>query len=214
MADIVNKASLPPSHPDTHAEEVKTTHGPAGPASTMQPTAAIPSGRARSRSTPAHGQRGRRSRHVAVWLVAGFGLALGLVHFLLLGILITAAFRTLVRRRPLRTLLDRDTATFAKRWPGKVLVAAVLVLIPASMVAGSVSGDRYGRYADDSWKALLMLSSWPGATSPPGAYCSPCSSARSPSPSSPGCFRPTWQTPATAIRRFWRTSTSKPAGAG
>jgi CubicO group peptidase (beta-lactamase class C family) len=57
----------------------------------------------------------------------------------------------------LRRLLDRDTASFAQRWPGKVLVATVLLLIPASMVAGSVSGDRYGSYADDSWQALLML---------------------------------------------------------
>ena len=68
-----------------------------------------------------------------------------------------AAFQTLVRRRPLRTLLARDSATFARRWPGKLLVAAVLVLIPATMVVLSLSGDRYGRYADDSWKALLML---------------------------------------------------------
>src|SRR3954470_1580413 len=95
---------------------------------------------------------------VAVWLVLGSVLTLGLVHFLLLGILMAAAFQTVVRRRPLRTLMERDTATFAKRWPGKFLVAAVLVVIPAWMVAVSVSGDRYGRYAADSWKALLMVS--------------------------------------------------------
>jgi CubicO group peptidase (beta-lactamase class C family) len=83
---------------------------------------------------------------------------MGLVQFLVLGTVMAATFQTLVRRRPLRTLVDRDRATFAKRWPGKCLVAAVLVFIPASMVAVSVSGDRYGRYADDSWKALLMLS--------------------------------------------------------
>ena len=46
---------------------------------------------------------------------------------------------------------------FARRWPGKVLVAAVLIAIPATMVLLSLSGGRYGRYADDSWKALLML---------------------------------------------------------
>ena len=54
-------------------------------------------------------------------------------------------------------LFARDSARFARRWPGKLLVAAVLIVIPASMVLLSVSGDRYGRYADDSWKALLML---------------------------------------------------------
>ena len=40
---------------------------------------------------------------------------------------------------------------------GKLLVAAVLVALPAAMVLSSVGGGRYGRYADDSWKALLML---------------------------------------------------------
>ncbi|MDN5795794.1 MAG: beta-lactamase family protein [Intrasporangium sp.] len=60
-------------------------------------------------------------------------------------------------RRPLRALLVRDTASFARGWAGKVLVAAVLIGIPATMVLLSLSGDRYGRYADDSWKALLML---------------------------------------------------------
>ena len=81
----------------------------------------------------------------------------GSLGHLLLGVLLLAAFQTLVRRRPLRTLLARDTASFARRWAGKLLVAAVLVLIPAAMVLLSVGGGRYGRYADDSWKALLML---------------------------------------------------------
>ena len=93
----------------------------------------------------------------AVWLILGALLELGVVGHLLTGALLLAVFQSLVRRRPLRTLLARDTATFARRWPGKVLVAAVLVLAPVSMVAVSLSGGRYGRYADDSWKALLML---------------------------------------------------------
>ena len=67
------------------------------------------------------------------------------------------AFHTLVRRRPLRMLLLRDTASFAHGWAGKLLVAAVLVAIPVGMVLTSVGGGRYGRYFDDSWKALLML---------------------------------------------------------
>ena len=94
---------------------------------------------------------------VALWLVLGFLLDLDSVGVVLLGALLLAAFQTLVRRRPLRSLLLRDTASFAHGWAGKLLVAAVLVAIPSIMVLASISGGRYGRYADDSWKALLML---------------------------------------------------------
>ena len=94
---------------------------------------------------------------IAVWLVSGSLLGLGFLGVVLLGVLLLAAFQILVRRRPLRTLLVRDTASFAHGWAGKLLVAAVLVAIPATMVLLSLSGGRYGRYADDSWKALLML---------------------------------------------------------
>ena len=91
---------------------------------------------------------------VAVWLVLSFLLGLGFVGVLLLGVLLLAAFQTLVRRRP---LLARDTAWSAGNWAGKLLIAASLIVIPATMVLLSVIGGRYGRYADDSWKALLML---------------------------------------------------------
>ncbi len=64
--------------------------------------------------------------------------------------------RTLVRP-PLQTMLVRDTASFARQWWGKLLVVAVLVALPAAMVVTSLGGGRYGRYADDSWKALLLL---------------------------------------------------------
>ena len=94
---------------------------------------------------------------VALWLVLGFLLELELVGAVALGVLLLAAFQTLVGRRPLRLLLLRDTASFAHGWAGKVLVAVVLIAIPTIMVLGSVGGSRYGRYADDSWKALLML---------------------------------------------------------
>jgi CubicO group peptidase (beta-lactamase class C family) len=94
---------------------------------------------------------------VVVWLALGALLELGFVGHLLTGLLMVAVFQGLVLRRSLRTLLARDSATIAHRWPGKVLVTAVLVVIPTSMVLLSVVGDRYGRYADDSWKALLML---------------------------------------------------------
>ena len=94
---------------------------------------------------------------LALWAVSGFLFELAFVEVVLLGALLLAAFQTLVRRRPLRTLLVRDTASFARRWWGKLLVAAVLVALPAAMVVTSLGGSRYGRYADDSWKALLML---------------------------------------------------------
>ena len=54
----------------------------------------------------------------------------------------------------LRTAFGRDTESFARRWPGEVLVAGVLVAIPLWMAFASV---RAGRYADDSWTALLMV---------------------------------------------------------
>ncbi|MGI8457192.1 MAG: serine hydrolase domain-containing protein [Propionibacteriaceae bacterium] len=89
--------------------------------------------------------------------MTGSLLGFGLVGVVLLGVLLLAAFHTLVRRRPLRELLLRDTALFAHGWMGKLLVAGVLVAVPVSMVLTSVGGDRYGRYVDDSWQALLML---------------------------------------------------------
>jgi CubicO group peptidase (beta-lactamase class C family) len=53
-------------------------------------------------------------------------------------------------------VLARDSVTFARGWAGRLLVAAVLIAIPVTMVLISLSGGRYGQYADDGWKALLM----------------------------------------------------------
>ena len=55
---------------------------------------------------------------VAFWALSGFLLELGLLEVVLLGALLLAVFHTLVRRRPLRTLLVRDTASFARHWWG------------------------------------------------------------------------------------------------
>src|SRR4051794_35741105 len=71
---------------------------------------------------------------IAVWAVASLLLGLDLVEVVLLGALLVAAFQTLVRRRRVPTLLVRDTASFARGWAGKLLVAAVLVAVPVSMV--------------------------------------------------------------------------------
>ncbi len=55
--------------------------------------------------------------------------------------------------RPLRLLMERDTAWFAHgRW-GKLIVGVVLVAIPAGMLLQSLRTDRY---ADNSWTALVM----------------------------------------------------------
>jgi CubicO group peptidase (beta-lactamase class C family) len=59
-----------------------------------------------------------------------------------------------LRRRLVRALVSRDTASFARGWPGKALVGIVLVAVPAVMLFTSLRG---GTYADDSWRALLML---------------------------------------------------------
>jgi CubicO group peptidase (beta-lactamase class C family) len=57
------------------------------------------------------------------------------------------------RRRVLRALLRRDTSPCARRWPGKLLIVVVLLLVPSFMLFGSM---RAGRYTDKSWEAVLM----------------------------------------------------------
>jgi hypothetical protein len=57
------------------------------------------------------------------------------------------------RFRVLQVLRRRDSVTFARRWPGKVLVAVVLLFIPVFMLFWSLRADRY---TDNSWQAVLM----------------------------------------------------------
>ena len=94
---------------------------------------------------------------LALWAVSGFLLELGFVGVVLLGALLLAAFHTLVRRRPLRALLVRDTASFARRWGESCWSPPSWSRYPPPWCCTSLGGSRYGRYADDSWKALLML---------------------------------------------------------
>ena len=94
---------------------------------------------------------------VVVWAVSSLLLEPGWVGVVLLGALLLAAFNTRVQRRPWRVMLLRDTAWFARDWAGKLLVAAVLVAVPVAMVLTSVGDGRFGRYEDDSWKALVRL---------------------------------------------------------
>ncbi len=94
---------------------------------------------------------------ISAWPLVVLLLGLGVVGALLVGAALLAAFQILVLRQPLRSLLARDTAGFARGWLGKVSVAVILITIPVAIIGSSVAGSRYGRYADDSWKALLML---------------------------------------------------------
>jgi hypothetical protein len=95
-----------------------------------------PSGRARP------GDRRRRRGEmvigmglVVLWAVSSLLLLEpGWVGVVLLGALLLAAFHILVQRRSWRVLLLRDTASFARGWAGKLLVAAVVIIIPATMV--------------------------------------------------------------------------------
>ena len=87
-----------------------------------------------------------------VWIGLGLILSVGLIPFLLLGAALLVPFQ-LVRRQPLRTLWARDTDSFARGRAGKLLVAAVLLVIPTVMLLQSL---RLDRYANDSWTALVM----------------------------------------------------------
>ena len=89
---------------------------------------------------------------VLVWIGLGLILSVGLVPFLLIGAALLVLFQ-LARRQPLRRLWARDTDSFARRWAGKLLVAAVLIVIPTVMLLQSL---RLDRYANDSWTALVM----------------------------------------------------------
>ncbi|MGV8895041.1 MAG: serine hydrolase domain-containing protein [Rhodoglobus sp.] len=54
----------------------------------------------------------------------------------------------------LRSFLARDSAAFASRWPGKLMVVSLLVGAPAALLLGSL---YRGTYINDSWVALLTL---------------------------------------------------------
>ena len=133
------------------------THALVRPA-TRRPVAAAPGGRHRM----AGGRRGRPGGRLAV---SGFLLGLGFVGVVLLGVLLLAAFQTLVRRRPLRSLLARDTAWFAHGWAGKVLVAAVLLAIPAAMVLSRWPAAGTAGTPTTAGRRCSCSSSWPGPTS-------------------------------------------------
>ena len=67
------------------------------------------------------------------WLGLGWWLGLDIAGFVLVAVGLIMIFQVAVRRRPLRRLWARDTTTFARHVPGKVAVAAVLVVTVALM---------------------------------------------------------------------------------
>ncbi len=88
-----------------------------------------------------------------VWVGVGWWLGLDVVGFILLAVGLSMIFQVTVRRRPLRQLWARDSTTFARHLPGKLGVAAVLLLAVALMVAEAVV---QGTYVDTGWMALVM----------------------------------------------------------
>ncbi len=88
------------------------------------------------------------------WVGLGSVLGAGPSDLLPLVVAGVLFIHLVLRRRPLRTAFGRDTSSFAARWPGKLLAAAVLFLVPAAMLYNSLAR---GTYADDSWVAVLML---------------------------------------------------------
>lgn len=89
----------------------------------------------------------------AAWIGLGSVLGAGLSGLLPLAVAVVLLIHLAVRRQPLRAAFGRDTGSVAARWPGRILVATVLLGAPAVMVYFSLSR---GTYADDSWKALLL----------------------------------------------------------
>ncbi len=102
------------------------------------------------------GSAGRRfleyAVFVLVWIRLGLILSVGLVPFLLIGAALLVLFQ-LARRQPLRRLWARDADYLRPQIGGKLLVAAVLIVIPTVMLLQSL---RLDRYANDSWTALVL----------------------------------------------------------
>jgi CubicO group peptidase (beta-lactamase class C family) len=88
---------------------------------------------------------------VALWAVASRVLGMGVIGALLLGVVLTIGFQIAVARRPLRALWARDATTFARNRRGKVLVAAVLLGVPAWALLRTIP-----TWLNDGWAVLLL----------------------------------------------------------
>ncbi len=85
---------------------------------------------------------------VGVWMAAGHLLSLSSNAYLLLGIPLTVAFQTLVRRRPVRELFAAGTSRFGLDRRGAA-VAVFLAVVPLTYAVRAFAGDdraSSGRY--------------------------------------------------------------------
>lgn len=74
---------------------------------------------------------------VALWVAAGYLLPISSDAYLLLGIPLTVAFQLVIRRRPLRELFVRSSATFS--WDRRALTTAlVLAIVPTAYAVGAL----------------------------------------------------------------------------
>ena len=139
------------------------TNGPArGGPTTSTALSPLPTSAAGARSVGTGRSRGAMSAGVpAASLVAWLAVLLYRPDVrpasgLLLAAGVLVVLHVAVRRRPPRALWARDSRSFARHWPGKTLVALVLLIIPALVLFQSY---RLDRYVSDSWTALLMTAS-------------------------------------------------------
>jgi membrane protease YdiL (CAAX protease family) len=96
---------------------------------------------------------------VAVWITLGYLLPRDPNLYLLVGIPLTLAFQKLVRRRPIRELWVRDTASFTLDRAGKIL-AVVLAIAPAVMLVQALWA---GQWVIAGWMAAAVAGAAPAA---------------------------------------------------
>lgn len=107
---------------------------PSPPATSPAPAGPRPSGSSRRRRVA------EASAFVAVWVAAGYLLSLSSNAYLLLGVPLTIAFQTLVRRRPLRELFAAGTGRFVLDRRG-VAVAVLLAVVPLTYAVRALAGE-------------------------------------------------------------------------
>lgn len=79
---------------------------------------------------------------IAAWVVAGYVLPIGSNGYLLLGIPLTAAFQTLVRRRPLRELYAADPVRPVIT-RGSLVMALALAVVPGWFAVRAAAGGHW-----------------------------------------------------------------------
>lgn len=88
---------------------------------------------------------------VAVWLLSGPLLGLGVVGVVLLGVLLLAAFHTLVQRQPLRPLLMLLVLAIQARRSRAVGAAVVAITLLVGLPSSAQADDHGARLAEGHW---------------------------------------------------------------